>query len=71
LGLYAPPISAGSISAVDLAIDGGDALAVARVGISPGGVRRWAAWPAQPLAAGPGAHAGEVGRPWAGFRMLG
>jgi hypothetical protein len=67
LGLYTPPISAGSISAVDLAIDGGDASAAARAEFSPGGVRRWAAWPAQPSAAGPRAHAGGVGRPRASF----
>jgi hypothetical protein len=41
--------------------------AVAWAKMSPGGGWRWAASPAQPVVAGPGAHAGAGRRPRAGF----
>jgi hypothetical protein len=69
--IYTAPIQAGGFLAVDLVIDGGNAPAAAQADFSPGGNGRWAASPAQPLAAGPRARAGTLTRPWAGFSKLG
>jgi hypothetical protein len=65
---YTAWFSLGWMLSVDLQIDGSGWLRALWARLSPGGIRLWAAWPAQPLAAGPGAHAGAVGWPRAGFR---